>query len=633
MQQIEKNSPLVNISLLESLQGEKKADELDLYIPFLADILEELNAETIDKAGLQKAFNDRFKIITPLGALNSLLVRAKNLGLLTKDNKQYFVQFTKVNELTKQSKRKKNEIKGAINSIVECLIIFAKEEFGENITYEFGEESLYNFIRANISIFTENVDGSIPETKTKIKNKQYLLASFIKYIHQQKKSLIPDITKIVKGTLLANYLTFADKTSQKTKFNNITIYFDTPIILGLLGWDGPTRKKSLHEFLELIIDLNANIKIFDVTAREIRGVFSFWMETLQNKKYDRLHEMTRQLFNSRGVTSEQINTESVLLESNLKEIGIEVDNAFVLKQEFCCNENKLEKFLRRVGFKRTSHDVTCVSRVFNSREGKSINSLNEKFSTFITPNKSIENVTNRFFKHEIEKNSIQVVASEKWLATFLWLKHPDHFASLPFDMLLTDAYTALNSDDVFWDSFLKRFKDLKKKGNITEDDFNLVRWNSSLFNMVQHASVLSGDDIAEDDIYAIVEEIKSKQLAEKNEEITVKTNELGSVQTEFNHTSQRILKVINVFTHSISSVIAIAYAWLWSVGTYYFGPSINILDSPSFSNELVEKSAFLGFFVILILAAGGALGGGLYIYNKIHKAISSLITKQFFLNN
>lgn len=384
MQQIEKNSPLVNISLLESLQGQKKADELDLFIPFLADILEDLNTETIDKSDLQNAFNDRFKIVTPLGALNSLLIRAKNLGILIKDNKQYFVQFKKVHELTQQSKLKKYEIKNSINSIVECLITYAKEKFGEDITYEFGEESLYNFIRANISIFTENIDGGIPETKTKIKNKQYLLASFIKYIHQQKKSLIPDITRIVKGTLLANYLTFADKSSQKTKFNNITIYFDTPIIIGLLGWDGPTRKKYLHEILELIVDLNAKVKIFDVTAREIRGVFSFWIETLRNKKYHLLHEMTRQLFNSKGVTPEQINTESVLLESNLNGIGIGIDNDFILKEQFCCDENKLEKFLRRVGFKRTSHDITCVSRVFNSRDGKSINSLNEKFSTFIT---------------------------------------------------------------------------------------------------------------------------------------------------------------------------------------------------------------------------------------------------------
>jgi len=633
MVQIEKNSPLVNISLLESLQGEKKSDELDLFIPFLADILDDLNTETIDKSELQNAFNERFKIVTPLGALNSLLIRAKNLGLLIKDNKQFFVQFSKVHELTKQSKLKKNEIKNSINSIVECLITYAKEEFGEDITYEFGEESLYSFIRTHISIFTENIDGSIPETKTKIKNKQYLLASFIKYIHQQKKSLIPDITRIVKGTLLANYLTFADKNSQKTKFNNITIYLDTPIIIGLLGWDGPTRKKSLHEFIDLIVGLNANIKIFDVTAREIRGIFSFWTDTLQNKRYHLLHEMTRQLFNSRGVTPEQINTESVLLESNLNEFGIEVDNNFVLNENFCCDENKLEKFLRRVGFKRTSHDITCISRVFNSRAGKSINSLNEKFSTFITPNKSIENVSNRFFKNEIDKNSIQIVASEKWLATFLWLKHPEHFASLPFDMLLTDAYTALNSDDVFWNSFLKRFKELKKKGNITEDDFNLVRWNNSLFNMVQHASVLAGDDIAEDDIYAIVEEIKSKQVAEKNAEIELKNNELGLVKTEFNHTSQRIKKVINIFTHSISSIIAIAYAWLWSVGTYYFGPSINAIDKLNISNSIIETSGYLGFFILFVLAAIGALGGGLYIYNKIHKSFFSLITKQFFMND
>jgi hypothetical protein len=436
----------------------------------------------------------------------------------------------------------------------------------------------------------------------------------------------------VKGTLLANYLTFADKTSQKDKFCNITVYIDTPIILGLLGWDGPTRKRSLEEFLELIFELNANAKVFDVTVKEIRGVLNSWKETLRNKQYDRLHEMTRQLFKSRGTTPEQLNTEVVLLESNLKLMGIEVDDNFELDPKYCCDEVKLEKFMLKVGFKRPGHDITCITRIFNSRAGKSINSLNDKFSIFITPNSKLESVSNRFFKKDLDPNSVQVITSEKWLATFLWLKHPEHFASLPFNLLLTDAYSALNSDDHFWEVFLTRFNELKIKGNISEKDFNLVRWDSSLFNMVQHASVLSGDDFAEDDIYYLVEEIKRKNLEDKQLEVSLKDNELKSVKGELDHTSQKLTTFINFFSQTSAILIAIIYGWFLSYGTFIFGPSLSAIESLNIETPLFEYSAYIGFILVVFVALIAATKSAVAIFRFFNIRISELLIKKFFLN-
>jgi hypothetical protein len=625
------NSPLINLSLLECLKGKKQADELDLFIPFLATILEELDSETIDKNELQVAFNSRFEINTPLVAINTLLTRAKNLGLLKKDNKQYFVQFEEIQKRTRESKAKKQEIISSVGLVVEAFIAFSKEEFQQDIDSDYAENSIYNFIRKHISIFVDGLDGSMPNPKVKVKNADYLIASFIKYAHSQKKSLIPEITRIVKGTLLANYLTFADKTSQKEKFSNITVYIDTPIILGLLGWDGPTRKKSLEEFLELIFDLNAKAKVFDITVKEIRGVLSSWKEALRNKNYTRLHEMTRQLFKSRGTTPEQLNTEIVLLESTLKSMGIEVDDNFELDPHHCCDEVKLEKFLLKVGFKRPGHDIKCITRIFNSRAGKSINSLNDEFSIFITPNSKLEAVCNRFFKKDVEPNSVQVITSEKWLATFLWLKHPEHFASLPFDLLLTDAYSALNSDDHFWDSFLKRFSKLKVKGNISEEDFNLVRWDSSLFNMVQHASVLTGDDFAEDDIYSLVEEIKRKNLEDKQQEVDLKDSELKNVKGEWNHTSQKITKVIAVVSQASAFLVAILYGWFLSYGTFIFGPSLSAIESLNIKTQLLQYSAYIGFLLVVLVALIAALKSAVSIFRFFSTWISELLIKQFFI--
>jgi hypothetical protein len=149
------NSPLINLSLLECLKGQKQADELDLFIPFLATILVELNSETIDKNELQIAFRIRFQITTPLAAINTLLTRAKNLGLLKKDNKQYFVQFEKIQKITNESKAKKNEIISSVSLVVEAFISFARTDFQQEIDSKYAENCIYNFIRKHISIFTD----------------------------------------------------------------------------------------------------------------------------------------------------------------------------------------------------------------------------------------------------------------------------------------------------------------------------------------------------------------------------------------------------------------------------------------------------------------------------------------------
>lgn len=633
------NSPLVNLSLLESLQGEKKADELDLFIPFLADILKEIDLEVVDKIKLQESLTAKFNVMIPLGALETLLIRAKNTGLLNRDNNQYFVKFDEVNKITKESDAKKIEIQRSIDSIVSSFLEYCLNEFDETIEADFGEDCLYRFIREHISIFVENLHSTEPDpnVKVRIKNRNYLMASFIKYLHDSKSNLVMDVSRIVKGTLLANYLMFADKTTQKSKFANVTVYLDTPIVLGILGWDGPTRKKSLLEFLGLIAELEVNVMVFDITVNEIRGVFAFWKAALEKREYHKFHEMTRQLFISRSVTPEQINTESVLLESHLKERGISVDHRFKLNERYCCDETKLEKFLRRARFRRPQHDISCISRVFNSRAGKSIKSFNEKFCIFITPNRKLEAISSRFFRCDLEKNSIQVLTSENWLATILWLKHPEKFSSLPFDMLLTDAYGALNSDDHFWESFLNRFKSLKSKGTVSEEDFNLVRWDNSLFGMVQHASVLDGDEIAEDDIYKIVESIKRRHIEEKESELEKKSIELKkssieleSVESDRDYIEQRTNKVIRGVSHLISIIFSMVYGWVWSYGTYLFGPSLSVIEGLRVKSDLAFYSGCAGFLVIYLLALYGAFGGAVIIYRWLFRMLTTYLKKKLF---
>lgn len=332
------NSPLENLSLLESLQGAKRADELDIYIPYIASVLDEMSSDVVDKNELQQRLNEKFNIVTPMGAITSLLVRAKNQGLVFKDNKQFFIVKDEINKLLSEVDKKKNEIEHSINSIVDEYLKYCKAEFSREPSRESAEDSIYKFIRTNISIFSGNISQGELSEYGKDSSNEYRVASFIKHVNQNIKSLIPDVTRIVKGTLLANYLTIVDKSSTKNKFENITVYLDTPLIIGILGWDGDIRKKTLNEFVELLVSLRINIKIFEPTFRELNAIFNDWRDNLTNRRYQDFHEMTRQLMKSRGITPAQISTEITLLEHTLEKCNIFIDKSFKLEPKHCCDE-------------------------------------------------------------------------------------------------------------------------------------------------------------------------------------------------------------------------------------------------------------------------------------------------------
>lgn len=625
------NSPLENLSLLESLQGAKLADELDIYIPYIASVFDEMSSDVVDKNELQQRLNEKFNIVTPMGAIMSLLVRAKKQGLVFKDNKQFFIVNDKVNTLLSEVENKKKEIEQSINSIVDEYLKYCKSEFNSEPNRESAENSIYNFIRTNISIFSGDLSQGELSESGKDSSNEYKVASFIKHINQNIKSLIPDITRIVKGTLLANYLTIVDKSSAKNKFDNITVYLDTPLIIGILGWDGDIRKKTLSEFIELLVSLKINIKIFEPTFRELNAIFNDWRVTLSNRRYQDFHEMTRQLMKSRGVTPAQISTEITLLEHTLEKNNIYIDKSFKLNPKHCCDEVKLDKFLKRVGFKKSiarAHDVQCISSVFNSRKGIEIKTLNDVFSIFITTNTSLEVITRRFFKKENSEDSLPLVASENWMSTLLWLKEPDRFSNFPFDILLTDAYSTLNSDDAFWRNFLKRLEKLKKEGGITEDEFNLVRYNNSLFGMVKHQSTVTEEDLDDDDIYHIVDSLKSKHTEAKEKIIKDNEKKISTLVKSSEKTNEKIERLSENISNIFGFTNYIVFLFLFYLALKYTVPSLFTLLNER--NGIPEISgATLGWLSAAVILLVGFIGVAKRINKWSKPKISRLIVGYF----
>lgn len=117
-----------------------------------------------------------------------------------------------------------------------------------------------------------------------------------------------------------------------------------------------------------------------------------------------------------------------------------------------------------------------------------------------------------------------------------WLKNPDISNKLPTDQVIATAYSLLYTDDKFWDAFLERLESITKRGDISEEDFILVRWDSDLLSAVHDVSVDVGEDFSEEDVFDIVEGIKRKYTQKSEQAIESlrrqKDEELARIQDE-----------------------------------------------------------------------------------------------------
>jgi hypothetical protein len=621
---MEMNNPLVQLALLESLKANEIKDEIDLFLPFIAVTLSELDRLEVTPEILQKKLTESFGFIPPISAIQVFMTRAKKRGLLNKENHVFIPNMEKVDVWKNGFHEKKDDISASLQILRQEFKEFSAQKFNKQLDDSECDSLIIKFIEKNISSVTDNQRFEKAELKDKIKNTDHVTASFISHIHKNKTSSLEHFSRFVKGMLLANYLCYADKVGQKKSYESLSVYIDTPIVVGLLGFSGKQKQKSLNEFIALLKNLSVNVYIFDKTLDEAEGLLGAWKLDLQKRNYSKFNTKTLELLRQSGYDAERLETEIKLMKSSFEKLGLSVKTGFKSKERFQCDEKALKNAISPnfKNSKNLDHDTICISRIFNLREDKLIENLNQTFSVFVTPNTGLVGVANDFFKQQIPKKTIPLVVSEQWMTAMFWLKNTDVFNSLPMDQLIASAYGLLYTDDKFWASFVKKLDQLEKRGMISEADFIHVRWDSDLLNLVHDISVDVGEDFSDDDVFEIVESIKKKHLAEKEEEIAKITSDTSEKIAQLENkvcSSEKVSRSIDNHLEKLAKKISIVPAFFVSVsilGCIFWTAYSTLLSQifqifPNLVNINYQKHSLtaVAAFVTLLFGFAGSFWG------------------------
>ncbi|QRT33349.1 hypothetical protein I6K67_19635 [Escherichia coli] len=640
MSELEIRSPLLHLALLETLKSDEIQDEIDLFLPFIAVTASEVGKSVINETDIQERLLQSFGFKPPMSAVKVLMTRARKRGLLIKENHAFIPCHEKISERINGFEHKQEDVRISLNSLKREFIAFTQKRFGKKITEDEAEKLILHFIEINVSSVISERAYRKSELNDTIKNTDHLIASFISNIHRNQPVLLEHFSRCVKGMLLANYLFYADKATNKKSYTGITIYLDSPIILGLLGYSGKQSKETYHDFLKLLLSLQISICIFDRTFDEIEGLLQAWKSDLSRKHYGRFNTKTLEWLRGEGYDTERLDTEIKLLGSSIARLGIDIIQGFRAKKQFQCDEEALQSAIsqRFSPNKNYEHDTICISRIHNLREGQIISNLNQNFSVFVTHNIPLQKLAYDFFKGEIGRDSIPLVVSEQWMTAMFWLKRPDIYGNLPQEQLLSTAYSLLYTDDKFWSAFLVRFEGLQKRGSISEDDFLRIRWDSDLLRVVHRVSVDVGEDFSEEDIFDVVATINKKYTEKHDAEIEVlhakhqKNLKLikheadervrlaiegeAEAQTQLNQLEQRVKKISIVISKfaawGISTLLVMALILTGLKGVpEQIQP--DFLKSNFLQGSVLYAACILTFFLGLL---GNAFGIDLFFFHK-----------------
>lgn len=311
---------LTSLAILKVQVGQGQ-DFLQNFIPFVAECVRTDPSDVVTVSAIQAGFKKLFGFNVPAGVVQNLLRRAAKQGYITLDNRVYRPVRTALDALTIESDRE--QAGQELNSLAHDFQQFALETYEHNLTLSEAEEALFGFITEH-GVFAL-LDGA---TNKELTDKQkpsgyFLVGAFLTKLIDTDSEQLKYFERAVQGSMLASVLHFEDKVNVNAAWQNASVYFDTPILLRVIGLYGEEARAPYLELIDLLKQQHVSLHCFQPTLSEIDRVLGYIQENLrQGRRELTVFEDLGEGLLSLNWTAGDVRTERGRVERRLLALGI-----------------------------------------------------------------------------------------------------------------------------------------------------------------------------------------------------------------------------------------------------------------------------------------------------------------------
>jgi hypothetical protein len=490
-----------------------------------------------DESLFHNLFMSEFQLDLPSYVLQYILTKSMNKGMIKKDKGRY--RFTDkalkddrvvpaINNHRRDFASNITELTGLFNEFSKAFKDYNKvlvtDDF-EKIVYANTEYTYYHAFRDKIVR-----QNSVKKLSSQVED-DYMYARFIEHLSKTNTYMFNTIIDISFGYSVSELL-FCPEFDNHVDFKGLDCYFDTRIMLYLLGAEGSYYHDSMNKLLSALHKTGARLHIFKHTYEEILDILQICLKHWDY--YDPYIAPSTLVYFKRN-RKPKTDLEIILLsvENALNRHNIDIVAA-KFSDEYDDLKTKITQSLikrrnSRHLFEESSaeRDARSIISILIDRDKLKPKFLKDAKSIFITSSITlIECLTQLEY---VEDRHIAPCHSDMFIGSLLWLLNRGKYEQINKSLFAAIA-TSINSlNKSLLERFTVMFKDICQKENVDEALIQSFLQDIVLHDILENHTLNNIDRLTAEE----VERIKDEYIKQLKDEEIKKTEQVTQERDEF----------------------------------------------------------------------------------------------------
>lgn len=513
------SSTLTSLAMLK-VTIDQGGDYLEYFKPFVLHVLNKYHPDPVVDSKIKEYILSDFGLEIPERTIQIVIKRLSKKYPLRKQEGVYRID----GRLPDPGiDKRRAEATRHIDKVISGLIEFSQRTGSPISDKSVAIEAICAFLsQFDIICLRAFLRGTtIPELKAKRETDIVLVSKYVINLQKTDSEIFNSFIIMVKGHMLANALLAPDLQNAPKTYEEVTFYFDTPLLIHLLNLEGQLKQNAAKELVSLLHRLGGKLAIFSHTRHELDRVIVGAANHLESAD-------ARGAIVQEARRCSRTKSDLMLLKGKiddvLQEFNISIKDTPGYERSFQIDETAFEEVLQdEVAYynpRAKLDDINSVRSIYILRKGLSPSLLERAKAVLVTSNSAFARAAWNYGKKFEQSQEVSTVITDFSLANMAWLKVPMGAPALPISELLAYSYAALEPSQEFLNKYMSEIDKLEQEGKITSRDHQLLRSSILAQDELMNLTLGQETELTQTTIIETLNRVKEEIKKEEKEKLS-----------------------------------------------------------------------------------------------------------------